>query len=420
MAPNSRHHADAGREKITVYTDGSAINSGRDNARAGAGIYFGEGDPRNRSIRIPEGIGRTNNVGEMVAIKEAVEICPPDVPLEIRSDSRVSIDGLTKNLGRCEDEGFFNIENGKLVQTTVSALRKRRAETTFTWVEGHRGDPGNEAADKLAGEGSARANPDEIKMRMNTEFTLPGAKLQSMTQSIAYKLIRKAKMNKLAYKEKLNRHATKRNMEYATAAAADENDEPPPASKIWKSTKHKGVSRSTRFFLWMLLHDGYKCHWENIPEYEDWGKCDRCGITESMEHILTKCDVPGQKEIWELADQLWKLKTGEDLASPTIGQVMACAATKKGDAGTTHLYRILISESAHLIWRLRCERIHNRWLKSINNRLGLDCALTNGAKWGKKAIKKLLVLGTWSKTLKNEDNLPKDWTWEAEVLVGIS
>ncbi|KAJ6594763.1 hypothetical protein B0H19DRAFT_919145 [Mycena capillaripes] len=110
---------------------------------------------------------------------------------------------------------------------------------------------------------------------------------------------------------------------------------------------------------------------------------------------------------------------------------MACAATKKGDAGTTHLYRILMSESAHLIWRLRCERvireqdfasnreIHNRWLKSINNRLGMDCALINGAKWGKKVIKKLLVLVTWSKTLKNEDNLPKDWTWETEVLVGI-
>ncbi|KAJ6568946.1 hypothetical protein B0H19DRAFT_1349734 [Mycena capillaripes] len=369
----------------------------------------------------------------MVAIKEAVEICPPCAPLEIRSDSQVSIDGLTKNLHRWEDEGFLNIENGKLVQTTVSALRKRKAETTFTWVEGHKGDPGNEAADKLAGEGSAKANPDEIKIKMNTEFILPGAKLQSMIQSLAYKLIRKTKMNKPAYKEKLNRRATKRNMEYATAAAADENDELPPASKIWKSTKHKDVSRSIRFFLWMLVHNGYKVgkHWENIPEYEDWGKCDRCGITESMEHILTKCDVPGQKEVWELADQLWRLKTGKDLPSPTIGQIMACAATKKGDAGTTRLYRIFMSESAHLIWRLRCERvireqdpastreIHNRWLKSINNRLGIDCALTNAGKWGKKSIKKPLVLETWRNVLKNEDNLPKDWTWETEVLVGI-
>ncbi|KAJ6539601.1 hypothetical protein B0H19DRAFT_869037, partial [Mycena capillaripes] len=67
MAPDSRHHADANEEKITVYTDGSAIDNRQDNAKAGAEIYFGESDPRNRSIRIPEGIGRSNNVGEMVA-----------------------------------------------------------------------------------------------------------------------------------------------------------------------------------------------------------------------------------------------------------------------------------------------------------------------------------------------------------------
>ncbi|KAJ6569129.1 hypothetical protein B0H19DRAFT_937847, partial [Mycena capillaripes] len=67
IAPDSRHVADANTEKIVVYTDGSAINNGRENSRAGAGIYFGEDDPRNRSIRIPESVGSSNNVGEMVA-----------------------------------------------------------------------------------------------------------------------------------------------------------------------------------------------------------------------------------------------------------------------------------------------------------------------------------------------------------------
>ncbi|KAJ7683356.1 hypothetical protein B0H17DRAFT_941990, partial [Mycena rosella] len=156
-----------------------------------------------------------------------------------------------------------------------------------------------------------------------------------------------------------------------------------------------------------------------------------CGTTESMQHILTQCDAPGQEAIWELASELWKLKTGVDLARPTTGQIMACAAIKRGDAGTTRLLRILISESAFLIWRLRCERviqekdpasareIHNRWLRTINNRLGLDRAMTNEGRYGKRAIKKSLVLKTWRKTLKNERNLPKDWIWETEVLVGI-
>jgi hypothetical protein len=183
----------------------------------------------------------------------------------------------------------------------------------------------------------------------------------------------------------------------------------------------------------MLIHDGYKVgkHWEKIVGHEEKGKCDKCGLTESMERILTKCEVPGQDEIWELASELWELKTGEELPKPTTGQIMSCAAIKRQDAGATRLYRILISESARLIWRLRCERvirmkdpasqreIHNRWLRAINNRLGLDCAMTNGVKYGKKAIKKSVVLKTWRKVLNNEDRLPKDWTWETGVLVGI-
>ncbi|KAJ6488227.1 hypothetical protein C8R47DRAFT_953525, partial [Mycena vitilis] len=326
------------------------------------------------------------------------------------------------------------IENGPLVRATVGALRKRKARTTFTWVEGHTQDPGNEAADRLASEGSAKAVPDQIRIKTITKYNLPGAKLTRITQSLAYKLIRKIRMKGDKYQGKLARVATKRNMEYAKAAAAGEDDTGLPSdSKIWSSTKHKDVSRSIRFFLWMMIHDGYKIgrHWTNITGHEEKENCHKCGITESMEHILTKCEVSGQKEIWELASDLWKMKTGEELPVPTKGQVMACAAIKRGKAGTSRLYRILVSESAHLIWKLRNERviqgkepasereIHNRWLKTINNRIAIDSTLTNSQKWGKKAINKSLVLETWSKTLKNEVNLPKDWTWETGVLVGV-
>ncbi|KAJ7170943.1 hypothetical protein C8R43DRAFT_1150631, partial [Mycena crocata] len=97
----------------------------------------------------------------------------------------------------------------------------------------------------------------------------------------------------------------------------------------------------------------------------------------------------------------------------------------------TSLFRIIVSESAHLIWRLRCERviqekapasnneINNRWLKGINNRLRIDCELTNVIKYGKRSLKKEIVLKTWCKALKKESELPQDWTRETGVLVGI-
>ncbi|KAJ7665100.1 hypothetical protein DFH06DRAFT_1041280 [Mycena polygramma] len=110
---------------------------------------------------------------------------------------------------------------------------------------------------------------------------------------------------------------------------------------------------------------------------------------------------------------------------------MACGAIKRGDKGTTRLFRIVVSESAHLVWKLRNERviqqkdpaslqeIQNRWRKAINNRLSLDCMLTNESKYAKKAIKKSLVKKTWCKVLKDEDRLPAEWTRETGVLVGI-
>ncbi|KAJ7128146.1 hypothetical protein C8R43DRAFT_1090214 [Mycena crocata] len=356
----------------------------------------------------------------------------PEIPLTIHSDSKISIDGLTKHLKKWEDGGFFGVENGPLIQATVTSLRRRKAKTTFTKVPAHVGIPGNEAADELANEGSAKAVPDLVSTKPIAAFTLPGAKLQGMTQSSAYKIIRKLKMRKRAYQDKLARKATLENMEYAQAAT-DDNGEMASAKTIWMSTRHKDVSRSIRFFLWMLIHDGYKVgkHWDHIPGHEDKGPCNACGDSETMEHILTRCNASGQEQVWELASELWKLKTGNELPKPVMGQIMACAAIKRGDTGTSRLYRIVVSESAHLIWRIRCERVlqekpvpsrhelHNRWMRAINSRLQLDCELTNRMKYGKKALAKDLVKDTWCKVLKDETNLPKDWMRETGVLVGV-
>ncbi|KAJ7161859.1 hypothetical protein C8R43DRAFT_866614, partial [Mycena crocata] len=125
-------------------------------------------------------------------------------------------------------------------------------------------------------------------------------------------IIRKIKMSKRVYREKLARKATKRNMVYAREAAEGRDGEIPVAQQIWKSMKHKDISKSIRYFLWMLLHGGYSYkvgpHWEKIPGHEDKATCARCGVTESMGHILTRCVLPGQEEIWKLASKIWRMK----------------------------------------------------------------------------------------------------------------
>lgn len=93
----------------------------------------------------------------------------------------------------------------------------------------------------------------------------------------------------------------------------------------------------------------------------------------------------------------------------------------------------IISESAYLIWKIRCKRlfesgpndeqitqreIHNRWVKTINNRLNLDRAMTN-KKHTDNAIPRKKVLQTWRRTIQNEKELPADWTTINGVIVSI-
>jgi hypothetical protein len=95
--------------------------------------------------------------------------------------------------------------------------------------------------------------------------------------------------------------------------------------------------------------------------------------------------------------------------------------------GATRLLQILVSESAHLIWVLQCERViqehehtanetHNRWLRAINARLTDDKIIATKIKRDEKSRRK--TVNTWEHVLRNQGDLPNDWITHHEVLVG--
>ncbi|KAH9913114.1 uncharacterized protein B0H18DRAFT_888860 [Fomitopsis serialis] len=106
----------------------------------------------------------------------------------------------------------------------------------------------------------------------------------------------------------------------------------------------------------------------------------------------------------------------------------------KEDIGVTRLWRILGSESAYMVWKLRCERtighsdqdgwehsartVRNKWVHSINARLILDRAMTH-KRFGRSALSQDVALKTWRGTLENEEDLTDDWI-KTRVLVGIA
>ncbi|KAJ7839277.1 hypothetical protein B0H13DRAFT_1650266, partial [Mycena leptocephala] len=178
-------------------------------------------------------------------------------------------------------------------------------------------------------------------------------KLKTITQSSAYRIIRMQKMESAAYQETLDRPTTSKNTVYAQDAATDSKGEAPSVEQVWRSVRNKDISRSIRFFLWMVIHEGYALgdRWKHFSGYEDRGECKHCGIPEDIGHILTRCDASGQDMAWDLVSELLHLETGAELR-PTMGEIIACRLIEKGttaNAGTTRLFRIVVSESAHLI-----------------------------------------------------------------------
>jgi ribonuclease HI len=160
-------------------------------------------------------------------------------------------------------------------------------------------------------------------------------------------------------------------------------------------------------------------------------------MDKDLEHILTRCGSPGQEIIWREVKTIWA-KKNDEWPTPTLGLIVGCGLAEfhtvdgKRDEGAERLYRILMSEAAYLIWRIRNERvidrdgkpateqeIINRWYYHINYRLKVDITLaTRPPEGGKPVMVPKRVLGTWSGTLDNEGVMPVNWLRDPRVLVG--
>lgn len=158
-----------------------------------------------------------------------------------------------------------------------------------------------------------------------------------------------------------------------------------------------------------------------------------------MDHIITKCVSNARTASWKMANNLWRNKRSSNIPTE-LGDILGCALTNyetngKPNKGINRLYRIIVSETAYLIWKIRNERrirdgdtttdipnemVERRWTNAINKRLTIDRFLTNENRFGKHAIEPKLVKATWTNCLKNEDSLPADWPNKTGVLVGIA
>ena len=141
---------------IKVYTDGSCINNGKKESKAGIGIFFGDEDKRNVSRKL--NLERvTNNIAELSALSEALSILKNESnDVIIYTDSKYCILCCTSygDKQRLKDWSD-NIPNKDLVMEVYNKYREKD-NIRLEYVMGHSNIYENEMADKLAREATSK------------------------------------------------------------------------------------------------------------------------------------------------------------------------------------------------------------------------------------------------------------------------
>ncbi|KZV81863.1 hypothetical protein EXIGLDRAFT_588143, partial [Exidia glandulosa HHB12029] len=347
---------------------------------------------------------------DLLSIVCAIKEQSIDCILMIKCATRRVVRNLTVNCKSNYDNGWFGNPNAPLYRTIICLLRARQAKTYIQYVPIH-SEALMKNVHKLAKSAADKRQVDNIDLTYPADFDIPGMSLKHLTQSRAYKYIKSLKCVK-------DRTSTVANLDRARYANGEISGPIPSDYQLWKSIRTKDVRRPIRDFLWRAMHSTYKVgrYWSHVKEKEYWAICPICQCNESMEHILTECPGNGQETIWALARDFWKNKHPH-WPKPSLGSILSCTSTSFGGTAkrtraTNRMYRILIAESAHLIWKLRCRRIFNsatptqppthaevqhKWKHAMEQRMQLDFYMSLKGP-STKSLPRKLVAKTWSHT----------------------
>ena len=141
--------------KVEIFTDG-ACKGNPGPGGWGALLRMGQHE-KELSGSEPE---TTNNRMEMTAVIRALKALTRPCQVNLHTDSRYVIDGITKWVHGWKRNGWVNaskkpVRNAELWHDLIEAAAPHKIE--WIWVKGHNGHPENERVDQLASDAANKA-----------------------------------------------------------------------------------------------------------------------------------------------------------------------------------------------------------------------------------------------------------------------
>ncbi len=135
-------------KKVSIFTDG-ACKGNPGPGGWGAIMRYGEHEKELSGGEVET----TNNRMEMMAALEALRLLKEPCEVQIYTDSKYLLEGMTKWIHGWQKNGWKNaskqpVRNADIWHNLIEAVRMHKIQ--WFWVKGHNGHPENERADALA------------------------------------------------------------------------------------------------------------------------------------------------------------------------------------------------------------------------------------------------------------------------------
>jgi len=142
------------RKKVAIFTDGACKGNP---GPGGWGALLRMG-PHEKELSGGEA-DTTNNRMEMTAVIKGLNALTEGCDVELYSDSKYVLDGITKWVEGWKKRGWVTaskkpVRNADLWHELIAAAA--RHDVSWNWVKGHSGHPENERVDTLASDEASR------------------------------------------------------------------------------------------------------------------------------------------------------------------------------------------------------------------------------------------------------------------------